>query len=160
MECFFEYKVSQHVQQHLLLHYFWTSCDTTTAKGQLSWLRRNKRIKHTGEASPGAPRSRILFQELFHRNMPWCRDMSESLNKFRELVHYGTAGPPIWSMVSSTAQSPAQDVNICILWRTICHLLLDGWKDLSYPSWLLHELPASRKPGVNKDQPWSHVSQA
>ena len=78
-----------------------TSCDTTTAKGQLSWLRRKKRIKHTGEASPGTPRSRVLFQELLHRNMPWCRDMSETLNKFREFVHYGTAGPPIWSMVAT-----------------------------------------------------------
>lgn len=54
-----------------------TSCDTTTANGQMSWLRKDKRIKHTGQASPGAPRPRVLHQELFHRNMPRCR-MSET----------------------------------------------------------------------------------
>ena len=64
-------------------------------KGKLSWLRRNKTNKtHWWSFSLVLHVPESSFKNCFHRNMPWCRDMSESLNKFREFVHYGTAGPP------------------------------------------------------------------
>ena len=81
-------RVSQNSYQNWTL----TSCDTTTAKGQLSWLRRKKRIKHTGEASPGAPRSESSFKNCFIATCPvsYVRDQKNSENLYTMALQ----GPP------------------------------------------------------------------